>query len=139
MALADPLLVCREVLLADPDVAAIVGTRVYSTPVLPVGHQYPLVRLTLIGGSAYSPVDFRYSAAFVVQCDMWAESMPDLYALREATLTALHGPPPDGARASYIRPTSEVISIEEALQPVPYRCRADLAVRVVNVPAPAVP
>ena len=136
MALHDPLLVCRQILLADPAVAAIVGTRVYATPVLPKDHTYPLIRLTHIGSSDYSPVGFRHAATATVQLDAWALTMPELYDLKEQALSALHDTPPAGSGASRIAVTSEVMEIDESLQPALYRCRADIAVRVGVVPVP---
>lgn len=133
MALADPLLVCRELLLSDPVVSPLVGDAVYATPDLPQGHTYPCIRLTHIATTGHAPVAFRHSAAATVQLDVWAETMPSLMEIAEGSLDALHGVSPiDGA--NYIRPTSEGRSIDESVQPPMYRYRADLEVRVVREP-----
>lgn len=134
--LPDPTLVCRNILLGDPTVINLVGNRVYASSTLPVGHTYPCVRLTHIGSGEHAPVPFRHSATATVQVDMWAPDLPALHELRESVLDALHGTPPVGSGAIRIAVTSEVVEADETLQPPLYRCRADLAVKVVTqIPA----
>jgi hypothetical protein len=127
--LADPLVACRDALLADPDVAAAVADRVYATPDLPQGHAYPCIRLTHIGTSGYAPVGFRQSASASVQLDAWATDMPTLHLIAEHVMDALTGRTADGM---YIKPTFESRSLDEAVQPPLYRFRADLSARIVR-------
>jgi hypothetical protein len=141
MPLADPLVVCRDVLLKSPPVTAICGGDVYATPLLPVGHGYPLIRLLEIGRNNYGNVPFRHSADALIQMDVWAYSMPEMAALREAALDALHRPPPPSRNygVARIATTSEVVTVDETVQPPLYRCRADLVVRVAQILAPVAP
>lgn len=131
MALADPVLVCREVLLADPAVTALADGRVYGTPDLPAGHAFPCLRLTHVGTSGHAPVPFRHSASALVQLDVWALQMRDLHELAEAALDALTGTP-DVPGALSIRPVSEVRELDERAQPPLHRYRAQLSVRIVR-------
>ena len=132
MALADPLVVCRETLLADPAVVAATGGRVYATPSLPVGHSYPCVRLTLVGASGHTPVGFRQGMEAAVQLDAWAEDMTVVSTVAEACLDALHGVP-DQPGAVYIKAVFEARELDEAAQPPLHRYRADLSVRVAKI------
>lgn len=132
--LADPLLVCREVLLADAAVVAEFDDRIYATPELPVGHGYPCVRLSHTGQSEYAPVGFRQAATAGIQVDVWAaedQSFEDLSVLAETIMDSLTGVP-RVAGALYIRPTFETRELDETVQPPLYRYRADLSVRVVR-------
>jgi hypothetical protein len=139
MTLADPLVVCRRILLDSLPVTQLVGEEVYATPMLPVGHKYPLIRLIEIGRNNYAPVAFRHSADCLIQMDVWAATMPELTGIREAALTALHRPPPIGAGVSRIATTSEVVDLDEQVQPPLFRCRADLVVRAVQTLTPTAP
>jgi hypothetical protein len=127
--LADPLLVCREILLGTDALTALVGDRVYATPDLPPDRAYPCIRLTHIGAADHSPVPFRHAATAGVQMDVWAEDMPTTATVAETALDALHGVPRVPG-ALHIRPISEAREIDEAVQPPLYRYRADLSVRV---------
>lgn len=131
MPLGDPLAIVRTILLADPAVAALV-TEVYATPLLPPGHGYPLIRLSHIGSSDYTPVGFRQAAVAQIQMDAWSYDQSEVAAIGEAALDALHGTPAvDGA--IYIRPTFEAREIDETVQPPLHRYRADLAVKIVRL------
>jgi hypothetical protein len=132
MALPDPVLVCREVLLADPAVTALVEDRVYATPDLPQGHSYPCLRLTHVGTSGHAPVGFRHSASALVQLDAWAAQMRDLHTLAEAALDALTGHPHVPGALS-IRPVSEVRELDESAQPPLHRYRTQLTVRIAHI------
>jgi len=132
MPLADPLVVCRTVLLADPTVTALIGDRVYATPLLPKGHSYPCVRLTLTGASGHTPVGFRQGMDAAVQFDAWAVDMPGVSAVAEACLDSLHGTP-DVTGAIRIKVVLEARELDEAVQPPLHRYRADLLVRVAKI------
>lgn len=131
MTLADPVLVCREILLADPAVTALVADRVYGTPDLPPGHAFPCIRLTHVGTSGYAPVPFRHSASALVQMDVWAPQMRDLHEIAEAALDALTCTPSVPGALS-VRPVSEARELDERAQPPLHRHRSQLSVRVVR-------
>ena len=132
MPLGDALVICRQILIADPAVDGLVGGEVYSTPLLPPQHQYPLIRLTHIGQTGYAPVAFRHSALSQIQLDVWSYDQSDCAAIAEAALEALHGAPAvDGAIS--ITPTYESREMDETVQPPLHRYRADLSVRVVRI------
>jgi hypothetical protein len=136
MSLRDPLLVVKDLLTAAPTVTAIVGTDIYATPLLPVGHGYPLIRITHIGSNDYAPVGFRHSADALMQLDLFAADLPTVAALREAVLDTLHTRLPADSGATRIAVTSEVVDVDESVQPPLYRCRADVVVRIVQVLVP---
>lgn len=132
MQLADPLLVVRDLLLADAGVVALVGGGVYASPVLPPDREYPLIRLQHIGTTTHSPVAFRQAATAVVQMDVWARGFSECATIAEVALDCVSGIPPAGAGAIRVSPTFEARSVDETAQPALYRYRADLAVRVVG-------
>ena len=136
MPLADPLVVCREVLLSSPGVLAITD-QVYATPFLPPGHTYPLIWLSHIGTTGHAPVGFRHSATATVQMSVWAHSQEECAVLAEAALDAIQGVPPDGLGALYVSVSFESSDLDETAQPALYRRRADLQVRIAQ-PVPEV-
>lgn len=130
--LVDPLLVCREVLLAHQALADEVGGRVYATPDLPPGHSYPCIRLTHIATADHSPVGFRHAATATVQMDVWAVDMATLTRISEHALDVLTGTPAVPG-SLFIRVAFEAREFDETAQPPLYRYRADLSVRTTTI------
>jgi hypothetical protein len=131
MALSDPLVVCREILLSDAPTKALVDERVYATPILPPDRRYPLIRLSHVGQSEHAPVGFRQAATATIQMDIWDHDQTVVATVAETALDALHGVPVV-AGALYIKPTFEAREIDETAQPPLHRYRADLSVRIVR-------
>lgn len=129
--LGDPLLAVKSMLESNPAVQMAVGGRIYATPVLPVEREFPCIQLEHIASQDYAPVAFRHSYTAIIQLSVWSTSHSESREIGNIALDAVHRVPPAGLGVVMVRPTNETEDLFETLQPLVYRYRSDLQVRVV--------
>lgn len=82
--LPDAELLVVEALRDDPDVAAIIGSRVYTA--LPPNPTFPLARIIRVSGARPWPP--RHVDAARIQIDAWADTKRDAWLLIDTLLAA---------------------------------------------------